>query len=135
MYRILEPGAVFQVTGIKSQKLLFAGFTDCKVVDEVAKGVKPAWSKSAAAPVNSSSKKDSKWVLSADIDLVDEDSLLTDNFVAKKKVDCEVGTTKKACKDCTCGAADAKDMANMPTSACGSVCLIQYKCRNIFSAD
>lgn len=45
--------------------------------------------------------------------------------------DCEVGAGKKACKNCTCGRADAEaavqkvdlsqDMIDNPQSACGSV--------------
>ncbi len=47
--------------------------------------------------------------------------------------DCEVGAGKKACKNCTCGRADAEaavqkvdlsqDMLENPQSACGSVSL------------
>ena len=45
--------------------------------------------------------------------------------------DCEVGKTRKACKNCTCGRAEAEekvklgltmDQLNNPQSACGNVC-------------
>lgn len=43
--------------------------------------------------------------------LIDESSLLSAEDLAKPKLvdDCEVGTTKKACKGCTCGRADEED--------------------------
>ncbi|KAK1565049.1 hypothetical protein Q3G72_017605 [Acer saccharum] len=47
--------------------------------------------------------------------------------------DCEVGSTRKACKNCTCGRAEAEekveklgltmDQLDNPQSACGSVSL------------
>ncbi|XP_047336067.1 anamorsin homolog, partial [Impatiens glandulifera] len=69
-----------------------------------------------------------------DIDLIDEDSLLTEDDLKKPQLpvadDCEVGSTKKACKNCTCGRAEAEeklpklgltmDQLNNPQSACGS---------------
>jgi len=49
--------------------------------------------------------------------------------------DCEVGSTRKACKNCTCGRAEAEqkveigpttEQINNPQSACGSVCRILF---------
>ena len=66
--------------------------------------------------------------------LVDESSLLTDADLAKPVLadDCEVGATKKACKNCTCGRAEQEGAQDKPrvtlamlenpavNSACGS---------------
>ncbi|CAB4289347.1 unnamed protein product [Prunus armeniaca] len=45
-----------------------------------------------------------------DSDLIDEDSLLTEEDLKKPQPllpgDCEVGSTRKACKNCTCGRAE-----------------------------
>ncbi|KAM3264101.1 hypothetical protein P3L10_001095 [Capsicum annuum] len=69
-----------------------------------------------------------------DSDLIDEDSLLTEEDLKKPQLpsvaDCEVGKTRKACKNCTCGRAEAEtkvqlgptaEQLNNPQSACGSV--------------
>eukprot|EP00249_Psilotum_nudum_P025226 c29495_g1_i1 orf=371-1312(+) len=69
-----------------------------------------------------------------DDDLVDEDSLLTEDDLKRpeipKAIDCEVGKAgRKACKNCTCGRAEAEEkekkaltvqQLNNPRSACGS---------------
>ncbi|KAJ0963918.1 hypothetical protein J5N97_029040 [Dioscorea zingiberensis] len=67
-------------------------------------------------------------------DLIDEDSLLTEEDLKKPHLppvgDCEVGSTRKACKNCTCGRAEAEEKVeklgltaeqiNNPQSACGN---------------
>ncbi|MBA0584487.1 hypothetical protein Gorai_015295, partial [Gossypium raimondii] len=67
-------------------------------------------------------------------DLIDEDSLLTEEDLKKPQLppvgDCEVGSTRKACKNCTCGRAEQEekvqkleltmDQINNPQSACGN---------------
>ena len=69
-----------------------------------------------------------------DDDLIDEDALLTEEDLKKPQLpsvgDCEVGSTRKACKNCTCGRAEAEekveklglsmDQLDNPQSACGS---------------
>jgi hypothetical protein len=62
--------------------------------------------------------------------------------------DCEVGATRKACKNCTCGRAEAEAEAEQkvekleltaeqidnPQSACGSVSIVSYsgiRCSNV----
>ncbi|KAF7145261.1 hypothetical protein RHSIM_Rhsim04G0081000 [Rhododendron simsii] len=69
-----------------------------------------------------------------DMDLIDEDSLLTEEDLKKPQLptigDCEVGSTRKACKNCTCGRAEEEekvqklgptmDQLDNPQSACGS---------------
>lgn len=52
--------------------------------------------------------------------------------------DCEVGSTRKACKNCTCGRAEEEekveklgltlDQLNNPQSACGNVCSLICSC-------
>nr|CAD1840824.1 unnamed protein product [Ananas comosus var. bracteatus] len=67
-------------------------------------------------------------------DLIDEDSLLTEEDLMKPQVpivgDCEVGSTRKACKNCTCGRAEEEqkvqklgltaEQIDNPQSACGN---------------
>ncbi|MBA0646720.1 hypothetical protein Goklo_014665, partial [Gossypium klotzschianum] len=67
-------------------------------------------------------------------DLIDEDSLLTEEDLKKPQLppvgDCEAGSTRKACKNCTCGRAEQEekvqkleltmDQINNPQSACGN---------------
>lgn len=91
-----------------------------------------------AKPINTSSANKSKWTFAAD-DLNDEDVVLEDEDQLLKKEeekvivnkvtiasndDCGTGTgsTKKACKNCSCGRADAekKGQTAAPVSACGS---------------
>ena len=58
-------------------------------------------------------------------------STYVDTIVCAAIDDCEIGAGKKACKNCTCGRADAEaavqkvdlsqDMLDNPQSACGSV--------------
>ncbi|XP_010935516.1 anamorsin homolog, partial [Elaeis guineensis] len=67
-------------------------------------------------------------------DLIDEDSLLTEEDLKKPQLppvgDCEVGSTRKACKNRVCGRAEAEEKVqklgltaeqiNNPQSACGN---------------
>jgi len=104
-----------------SEKLLFSGFVNTKTskigeFSEISSS-KPNWEVGASQKLNlkrpAVSTQDAKNIWSAstaDDDLIDEDSLLDDaDRSAKPKTkadDCEVGKTKKACKNCTCGRAD-----------------------------
>lgn len=113
-------------------KLLFSGFVNTKT-SKVAEFVefsssKPDWEVGASQKLNLKkpnsglSAQDAKNIWSAkannDEDLIDEDSLLDESDrSAKPKTksdDCEVGKTKKACKNCTCGRAEEETEAATP---------------------
>lgn len=89
------------------------------------------------APPPAPATKAAAWKLAGDDDedeeLVDDEQLLTaeDKAAAAKPDDCEVGSSgRKACKNCTCGRAEAEAsdgvkltaemLENAPESACGS---------------
>ncbi|KAI3754630.1 hypothetical protein L1987_54417 [Smallanthus sonchifolius] len=69
-----------------------------------------------------------------DMDLIDKDSLLSEEDLKKPQLppvgDCEVGSTRKAFKNCTCGRAEEEekveklgvtmDLLENPKSACGN---------------
>ena len=119
-----------------------AGFTDV-VVDAtrgVVRGTKPAWARGTAFSLKSRAVRvvtaDAGWGADADVDdeLIDESALLTEldvNSTAVKYDDCDVGAGKKACKNCTCGRAEAEaaeESANAKSeetfvSACGNCAL------------
>ncbi len=90
---------------------------------------KPAAASAAAAPAAA------KWFINpddGDDELIDDDELLTEEDRQKPEVskasDCEVGAGKKACKNCTCGRAEAEaapvkltqEMLDNPVTNCGS---------------
>ena len=90
---------------------------------------KPSWSQGASINFVPKTVQSTplKWSLANDDldDYVDQDSLLDNDLVAPKKlVNSDCGTSvngmKKACKDCSCGAADPTN-TSVVTSACGSV--------------
>ena len=120
--------------------LVYGGFTEVAVREDtsVVCGVKPAWERGAAFSLKSRAKKvveTPAWTLTADEDeLIDESALLTEldvNTTPMKYDDCDVGAGKKACKNCTCGRAEAEEAAekaeNVPAetfiSACGNCAL------------
>lgn len=110
-------------------------------------------------------KSSPKVQIDDDTDLIDEDSLLTEEDLRKPQLpagkstslvsvinslvfflmfgkytcaagDCEVGSTRKACRNCTCGRAEAEEevlkleltteQINNPQSACGNVCTVLF---------
>ncbi|XP_059640762.1 anamorsin homolog [Cornus florida] len=133
-------------TSSLQRRLLVAGFLD--VQDVQTKPVVPSKVQSLGIKANKASwkigssfsikKKATKILPKLDIDnemdLIDEDSLLTEEDLKKPQMplvgDCEVGSTRKACKNCTCGRAEAEekvqklelsmDQLDNPQSACGS---------------
>ncbi|KAJ9173468.1 hypothetical protein P3X46_016594 [Hevea brasiliensis] len=125
------------------RKLLLAGFLEAQGLQLKAVGLsgviqsfgvkakKPSWkigsSFTIKKPITSSVK------VQIDDDLIDEDSLLTEEDLKKPQLppvgDCEVGSTRKACKNCTCGRAETEekvklgltmDQLSNPQSACGN---------------
>lgn len=149
--RVLKPGgeifihqtSVVSKESIKSsleRKLLVVGFSDIQVVDmaEVEsfgiKCKKPSWKIGSSFSLKKPVKSLPKVQLVDDMDLIDEDSLLSEEDLKKPQLppvsDCEVGVTKKACKNCSCGRAEEEekvaklgvtmDQLENPKSACGS---------------
>ena len=125
-------------------RLVFAGFVDVKDTQTAngtwdATACKPVWDAGAAVPLSLKKKQKQTakaavpakkvWTISADDDddLIDEDTLVEEEELraaAKPAADdCEMAEGRKACKNCSCGRAEAEaagatDAA--PTSACGS---------------
>ncbi|XP_042024162.1 anamorsin homolog isoform X1 [Salvia splendens] len=93
---------------------------------------KPSWKTGSSFALKKASQAIPKVQINDDDDLIDEDSLLTEEDLKKPQLpsgDCEVGITKKACKNCSCGRAGNEekvklgltmDQIDNPQSACGS---------------
>ncbi|KAL7000607.1 hypothetical protein U1Q18_001759 [Sarracenia purpurea var. burkii] len=157
--RVLKPGGTVllhhssesatgeMITSPFERKLLVAGFLDVQVFpvklvlqSEVLQSVgikarKPSWKIGSSFTLKRKPTKSlPKVQIDDDMDLIDEDSLLTEEDLKKPQLppigDCEVGSTRKACKNCTCGRAEVEekvqkldltvDQLNNPQSACGS---------------
>ncbi|CAN6236644.1 unnamed protein product [Urochloa humidicola] len=125
------------------RKLLMGGFVEVQasaassqdtVQSVTVKAKKASWSVGSSFPLKKATKALPKIQIGDDSDLIDEDSLLTEEDLKKPQIpvvgDCEVGATRKACKNCTCGRAEAEakvekleltaEQINNPQSACGS---------------
>ncbi|GMI66506.1 homolog of yeast DRE2 [Hibiscus trionum] len=152
IFRVLVPGGklvVYQsfqsetkevetVLSALERKLLLAGFLDgerFQLAPAVGiKAKKPSWKIGSSFAIKKSVKNPLKIKMDDDLDLIDEDSLLTEEDLKKPQLptvgDCEVGSTRKACKNCTCGRAEQEekvqkldltaDQLNNPQSACGN---------------
>lgn len=157
--RILKPGGTVLIQAPQpasvsmdkasstfERKLLLAGYLELKVLDlkslvpEVnvqsvtVKANKPSWKIGSSFSIKKATPSLPKVQLDDDLDLIDEDSLLTEEDLKKPELpvvdDCEVGSSKKACKNCTCGRAEAEEKVvklglteeqiENPQSACGS---------------
>ncbi|KAF3432477.1 hypothetical protein FNV43_RR27217 [Rhamnella rubrinervis] len=137
-------GATDKTSALERQ-LLLVGFLEAKVLQLklnsasdgqffTVKARKPSWKIGSSFSLKKSVKTLPKVQIDDDLDLIDEDSLLTDEDLKKPQLplvgDCEVGSTRKACKNCTCGRAEAEqevqklglidDLLDNPQSACGS---------------
>ncbi|XP_071703053.1 anamorsin homolog [Rutidosis leptorrhynchoides] len=149
--RVLKPGGeifIHQTSVINKEmtksflerKLLVSGFTDIQVV-QIAdlqsfgiKAKKPSWKIGSSFSLKKPVKSLPKVQIDDDMDLIDEDSLLSEEDLKKPQLppvgDCEVGSTRKACKNCSCGRAEEEekvqklgvtmDQLENPKSACGS---------------
>ncbi|XP_076921265.1 anamorsin homolog [Bidens hawaiensis] len=122
------------------RKLLVLGFSDIQLVQTAElqslgiKGKKPTWKIGSSFSLKKPVKSLPKVQIADDMDLIDEDSLLSEEDLKKPQLppvgDCEVGSTRKACKNCTCGRAEEEekvqklgvtmDQLENPKSACGS---------------
>lgn len=158
--RVLKPGgkilaqtllvppnaSIDKLKSTLERKLLFAGFLDVEALQTKAflpfegvqpltiKGKKASWTVGSSFSIKKVTKAVPKIQLDDESDLIDEDSLLTEEDLKKPQLplvgDCEVGSTRKACKNCTCGRAEEEEKAvklgltaeqiNNPKSACGS---------------
>ncbi|XP_047063155.1 anamorsin homolog [Lolium rigidum] len=127
------------------RQLLMGGFVEVQasatnspdsVQSVTIRAKKPTWSMGSSFPLKKAIKALPKTKIDDD-ELIDEHSLLTEDDLKKPQLpvagDCEVGATKKArkaCKNCSCGRAEAKqkveklgltaDQIDNPVSACGS---------------
>lgn len=126
-------GRTDKVTSSVECKLLMAGFIEAEVIQSLGvKAKKPTWNIGSSFSIKKKSLP--KVQVVEEFDLIDEDSLLTEEDLRKPELppvgDCEVGSTRKACKNCTCGRAEAEEKVlklgptmeqlNNPQSACGS---------------
>ncbi|KAL0407980.1 UNVERIFIED_CONTAM: Anamorsin [Sesamum radiatum] len=143
--RVLKPGGRIllyltsqsvEANSSLERKLLLAGFLDIQSSGSKSVGVtgkKPSWKIGSSFSIKKTSQVLPKVQVDDDVDLIDEDSLLTEEDLKKPQLppsDCEVGSTRKACKNCTCGRAEAEekveklgitmDQLNNPQSACGN---------------
>lgn len=118
------------------RKLLLSGFLDVQMSEAGQSigisGKKSNWKVGSSFSLQKEPKSLPALQIDVDMDLIDEDSLLTEEDLKKPQLpvgDCEVGKTRKACKNCTCGRAEAEekvklgltmDQLNNPQSACGN---------------
>ncbi|KAJ6306769.1 hypothetical protein OIU78_021977 [Salix suchowensis] len=163
IFRVLKPGGTIliyssqqsvigeidtAISGLQ-RKLLLGGFLEAEALHPKSVGLstvicsfgvkakKPSWNIGSSFALKKSIKSPVKVQNDDYSDLIDEDSLLTEEDLKKPQLppvgDCEVGSAKKACKNCTCGRAEEEekvklgltmDQLNNPQSACGSVCYI-----------
>ncbi|KAJ8766782.1 hypothetical protein K2173_008336 [Erythroxylum novogranatense] len=135
-------GEIQKAISAVERKVLLAGFLEAQGIQSVSrqsdglsfgvKARKPSWKIGSSFAIKKSGKDSVKVQVDDDSDLIDEDSLLTDEDLKKPQLpvgDCEVGSTRKACKNCTCGRAEEEEKVklgptteqlNNPQSACGN---------------
>ncbi|XP_073027420.1 anamorsin homolog [Primulina eburnea] len=149
IYGVLKPGGTILVylaseppkgqtmQSPLERKLLLSGFLDVQTSESSQSlaivGKKPSWNIGSSFSIKKSTPVLPKVNFDDDMDLIDEDSLLTEEDLKKPQLplgDCEVDRTRKACKNCTCGRAEEEekvlklgltvDQLDNPQSACGN---------------
>ncbi|KAG9133405.1 hypothetical protein Leryth_013221 [Lithospermum erythrorhizon] len=137
LYSASKPTTELLSNSNGERKLLLAGFLDVKAQDiGPAVGIigkKPAWKIGSSFSIKKTTQTLPKIHIKDDMDLIDEDSLLTEDDLKRPQLppvgDCEVGSTRKACKNCVCGRAEADEKVTLgltmdqitnPQSSCGS---------------
>lgn len=143
--RVLKPGGkVLVQTSLDKpgsaleRKFFIAGFLELQAFQGTQsltiKGKKASWTMGTSFAIKKATKIIPAIQIDDDSDLIDEDSLLTEDDLKKPPPppvgDCEVGSTRKACKNCTCGRAETEqkvqklgltaEQINNPKSACGN---------------
>ncbi|XP_043716179.1 anamorsin homolog [Telopea speciosissima] len=149
--RVLKPGGTVLIQSLQQpsstleRRILIAGFLEPQVLqlkpflrqEDVLpltiKAKKPSWKIGSSFSIKKKTQSLPKVQIDDDMDLIDEDSLLTEEDLKKPQLppvgDCGVGRTRKACKNCSCGWADADQKVQLgataeqldnPQSACGS---------------
>ncbi|KAK7404352.1 hypothetical protein VNO78_05183 [Psophocarpus tetragonolobus] len=127
-------GSFDKIISSLQNKLLLAGFTEIQLLQSTGiKAKKPSWKIGSSFAIKKVAKGSPKMQIVVDSDLIDEDSLLTEEDLKKPQLplgDCEIGSTRKACKNCTCGRAEEEEKVlklgltteqiNNPQSACGN---------------
>jgi hypothetical protein len=161
--KLLKPGASAVLhlpraeQGDAANAMLLSGFTECHATisagsttvsartPDFATGAKDSLRLKPKQPTAvTAATPSSAWLLSGDDvdgaeELLDDEELLTEDDrqrpVVSKQDDCELGPggARKACKNCTCGRADAEakgekvtltqDMLDNPQSSCGNCSL------------
>ncbi|KAF9682795.1 hypothetical protein SADUNF_Sadunf05G0145500 [Salix dunnii] len=166
IFRVLKPGGTIliyssqqsvigetdtAISGLQ-RKLLLGGFLEAEALQPKSVGLstvicsfgvkakKPSWNIGSSFALKKSIKSPVKVQNDDYSDLIDEDSLLTEEDLKKPQLppvtkfacevgDCEVGSARKACKNCTCGRAEEEEKVKLgltmdqlenPQSACGS---------------
>ncbi|KAE9456022.1 hypothetical protein C3L33_12064, partial [Rhododendron williamsianum] len=136
--RVLRPGGTVllhqrfkSATGkMFERKLLVAGFLDVQIfpvkpvsqseaLDSLGiRATKSSWKAGSSFALKKKPAKSlPKVQINDDMDLIDEDSLLTEEDLKKPQLptigDCEVASTRKACKNCTCGRAEEEEKCGL----------------------
>ncbi|KZV41586.1 anamorsin [Dorcoceras hygrometricum] len=140
LYLTSEPAKWQTMQTSLERKLLLSGFLDVQTSESnqslAIVGKKPSWNIGSSFSIKKTMPVLPKVHFDDEMDLIDEDSLLTEEDLKKPQLppsDCEVGITRKACKNCTCGRAEEEekvlklgltmDQLDNPQSACGNCSL------------